>query len=195
MDGLFVVSLLIAVSVLFHDFCCEVNVSKYSKYRLLPRPVCGQSGRTIRRRTKKIAFGTVSALAFTYFDGVVFFMIDSFELQFIVLVSFVYGKRQRPVFQLPFVKAAGEPLSVSLLRLSVTLGEKGDETVAVFLCDVAITAAGRGDASSVERNGKIGCAERMPAHAKKFVGIAGTHLAISNPKGITIKVYAGFFLI
>ena len=112
-----------------------------------------------------------------------------------MLVSFVYGKRQRPVFQLPFVKAAGEPLSVSLLRLSVTLGEKGDETVAVFLCDVAITAAGRGDASSVERNGKIGCAERMPAHAKKFVGIAGTMLAISNPKGITIKVYAGFFLI
>ena len=40
-----------------------------------------------------------------------------------------------------------------------------------------------------------GWAERMPAHAKKFVGIAGTTLAISNPKGITIKVYAGFFLI
>ena len=144
---------------------------------------------------KEIAFGTVSALVFTYFDSVVFFMIDSFELQFIVLVSFVYGKCQRPVFQLPFIKAAGEPLSVSLLRLSVTLGEKGDETVAVFLCDVAITAADRGDASSVERNGKIGCAERMSAHAKKFVGIAGTHLAISNPKGIIIKVYAGFFLI
>lgn len=82
---------------------------------------------------KEIAFGTVSALVFTYFDSVVFFMIDSFELQFIVLVSFVYGKCQRPVFQLPFIKAAGEPLSVSLLRLSVTLGEKGDETVAVFL--------------------------------------------------------------
>ena len=105
---------------------------------------------------KEIAFGTVSALAFTYFDGVVFFMIDFFELQDIVLVGFVYGKRQRPVFQSPFIKADGEPLSVSLLRLSVTLGEKGDETVAVFLCEVVIAATGCGDASSVERNGKIG---------------------------------------
>ena len=83
-------------------------------------------------------------------------MIDFFELQDIVLVGFVYGKRQRPVFQSPFIKADGEPLSVSLLRLSVTRGEKGDETVAVFLCEVVIAATGCGDASSVERNGKIG---------------------------------------